>query len=160
MVEAEPSNREKSNAHHVTDPFRLFDTFDAAEVGVPCADLATPQPSTDVQFQPLREDIQGFYTIMPAGKYVPRDGHRRNSKKAHIILALQPLPSSHIASPTLSRTSPLRCWQQTSLEQRGANGASRNGRVRTAVQSSKLSLDCPGMPTHVVLSHRTQLWST
>ena len=90
MVEAEPSNREKSNAHHVTDPFRLFDTFDAAEVVVPCADLATPtepQPSTDVQFQPLREDIQGFYTIMPAGKHVPRDGHRRNSKKAHIIFA-------------------------------------------------------------------------
>ena len=74
----------------MTDPFRLFDTFDAAEVVVPCADLATPtapQPSTDVQFQPLREDIQGFYTIMPAGKHVPSDGHRRNRKKAHIILA-------------------------------------------------------------------------
>ena len=90
VVEAEPSNREKSNAHHVTDLFRFFDTFDAAEVVVPCADLATPtalQPSTDVQFQPLREDIQGFHTIMPAGKHVPRDGHRRNSKKAHTILA-------------------------------------------------------------------------
>ena len=57
---------------------------------VPRADLATPtapQPSTDVQFQPLKEDIQGFYTIMPGGKHVPKDGHRRNSKKAHIILA-------------------------------------------------------------------------
>ena len=74
----------------MTDPFRLFDMIDASEVVVPRADLATstaPQPLTDVQFQPLKEDIQGFYTIMPAGKHVPRDGHRRNSKKAHIILA-------------------------------------------------------------------------
>ena len=90
VTEAVPANREKSNDHHVTDPFCLFDTIDAAEVVVPCADLATPtapQPSTDVQFEPPRKEIQGFYTIMPAGKYVPKDGHRRNSKKAHIILA-------------------------------------------------------------------------
>ena len=90
VVEAELSNREKSFAHHVADPFCLFDTIDAAEVVVPCADSATttaPQPSTKVQFQPLKEDIQGFYTIMPASKHVPKDGHRRNSKKAHIILA-------------------------------------------------------------------------
>ena len=85
MVEAEPSNREKSIASHVTDPFSFFDMIDAAEVVVPRADLATstaPQPSTDVQFQPVKEDIQGFYTIMPAGKHVPRDGHRRNSKES------------------------------------------------------------------------------
>ena len=89
-MEVEPSHREKSVAHHVADPFRLFDTTDASEVLVPCADPATttaPQPSTDIQFQPLEEGIQGFYTIMPAGKHVPKDGHRRNSKKAHIILA-------------------------------------------------------------------------
>ena len=70
--------------------FAFFDTIDAAEVVVPCADLATPtapQPSTDVQFEPPRKDIQGFYTIMPSGKHVPRDGHRRHSKKAHIIMA-------------------------------------------------------------------------
>ena len=64
VTEAVPANREKSNDHHVIDLFCHFDTIDAA---TPTA----PQPSTDVQFQPLREDIQGFYTIMPAGKHVP-----------------------------------------------------------------------------------------
>ena len=90
VMEVVPSNREKSNDHHVTDPFCLFDTIDTAEVVVPYADLTTPtapQPSTDVQFEPPKKDILGFYTIMPAGKHVPRDGRRRNSKKAHIILA-------------------------------------------------------------------------
>ena len=90
VTEAVPANREKSNDHHVADLVCLFDTIDAAEVVVPCADLATPtapQPSTDVQFEPPKEEIQGFYTIMLAGKHVPKDGHRRNNKKAHIILA-------------------------------------------------------------------------
>ena len=90
VTEAVPANREKPNDYHVIDPFCLFDKIDAAEVVVPCADLAAPtapQPSTDVQFEPPRKDIQGFYTIMPAGKHVPKDGHRRNSEKADIILA-------------------------------------------------------------------------
>ena len=89
VTEAVLVNREKSNDHHVTDPFCLFDTIDAAEVVVLCADLAAPtapQPSTGVQFEPPRKEIQGFYTIMPAGKHVPKDGHRRNSKRAHTIL--------------------------------------------------------------------------
>ena len=67
-VEAELSNRVNSFAYHADDPFCLFDTIDAAEVVVPCADPATttaPQPSTEVQFQPLKEYLQGFYTIMP-----------------------------------------------------------------------------------------------
>ena len=83
-------NREKAYDHHVTDPFCLFDKIDAAEVVVPCADLAAPtapQPSTDVQFEPPRTEIQVFYTIMPQVHMFRKDGHRRNSKKAHIILA-------------------------------------------------------------------------
>ena len=35
---AVPANREKSNDHHVTDPFCLFDKIDAAEVVAPCVD--------------------------------------------------------------------------------------------------------------------------
>ena len=42
VTEAVSAHREKSNDHHVTDLFCLFDTIDAAEVVVPCADLATP----------------------------------------------------------------------------------------------------------------------
>ena len=90
VVETVPSHREMSTASHAADPFRLFDMTDAPEVAVHRDDLITstvPQPSADDQFQPLKEDIQGFYTIMPGGKHVPKDSHRRNSKKAHIILA-------------------------------------------------------------------------
>ena len=129
--------------------------IDVAEVVVPRADLATPtapQPSTDVQFQPLKEDIQGFYTIMPGGVSTFRKMVIAATARRHTSfwLRLQPLLSSRIVSPTLFGTSPLKCWQQISLEQRGANGASRDGRVRTAMQSSPLSLDCPSMPTHAV----------
>ena len=104
-VEAELPNCEQSSGHHAADPFCLFDTIDAAEVVVPCADPATtvaPQPSTEVQFQPLKENLQGFYTIMPAPK-------------------LQPLPSSRTASPSHSRTRPLRCCRPISLAQHGVH---------------------------------------
>ena len=40
-VEAELPNREQSSSYHAADPFCLFDTIDAAEVVVPCADPAT-----------------------------------------------------------------------------------------------------------------------
>ena len=63
VVETVPSHREKSTASHVADPFRLFDMTDVPEVVVHRADLITstvPQPSADVQFPPLKEDIQGF----------------------------------------------------------------------------------------------------
>ena len=146
-VEAELSNREQSFAYHAADLFGFFGTVDANEVAVPYVDSVTaitPQPPTEVQFQPLKENLQGFYTIVPTSNHFPKDGHRRNSKKAHFFLPKsQPLPSSHTAGPSLSRTSPSRCWQPTSLAQHGASGASRNGRVRTALQSSKLCIDHP-----------------
>ena len=72
-VEADLPNREQSSGYHAADPFCLSDTIDAAEVVVPCADPATtiaPQPSMEVQFQPLEENLQGFYTIMPTSKHV------------------------------------------------------------------------------------------
>ena len=134
----------------MTDPFCLFDTIDAAEVVVPCADFATPtapQPSTDVQFEPPRKVIQGFYTIMPAGKHVPRDGHRRNSKKAHIILA-EITDSSFIpccqSNPFQNEC--VKCWTPTSLAQRGVSDASKDGKVKTVLKRSLLCLDYPRLP--------------
>ena len=86
-----PSHSVISTASHAADPFHLFDMIVASEVVVHRGDLnsstAVPQTLADDQFQPLKEGIQGFYTIMPGGKHVPKDSHRRNSKKAHIILA-------------------------------------------------------------------------
>ena len=135
--------------------FCLFDTIDAAEVVVPCADPATttaPQPSTEVQFQPLKENLQGFYTIMPASKHVQKDGHRRNSKKEHLILA-EVTASSFIP---YCRSFP---FQNESVKMLAADlpGAAWCQRFRTALQSSKLSLDYPGMPTHEVFSHWARL---
>ena len=87
---------------------------------------------------------------MPAGKHVPKDGHRRNSKKVHIILA-EMTDSSFIpyCSQILSRTNVLKCWTPTSLAQRGVNDASKDGKVRTVLQCSLLRLDCHNMTVRV-----------
>ena len=152
VTEAVPAIREKSNDHLVTDPFCLFDTIDAAEVEVPCADLATPtpQPSTDVQFVPPRREIQGFYTIMPAAKHVPKDGHFRNSKKAHIILA--EITNSSFIPYCQSNPFQNECVKMLGTDFSGAAWWQRcvkRSKGQNCAQRSSLYDDCPNMTVGV-----------
>ena len=131
----------------MTDPFAFFDKIDAAKVVVPCADLATPtapQPSTVVQFVPPRKEIQVFSTpscrqVNMFRKTVIAVTTRRHTP---YWLRLQILPSSHIASPILSRTSALRCWTPTSLAQCGVNDASKDGKVKNCATTPQHDSPC------------------
>ena len=73
VAETVPSHSVTSTVSHMADPFHLFDMTDAPEVVVHRGELnssTVPQSSADDQFRPLKEGIQGFYTIMPGGKQI------------------------------------------------------------------------------------------
>ena len=142
VTEAVPANREKSNDHHVTDPFCLFDTIDAAEVVVPCADLATPLHLNHRQMSSSSHRRKKFRVSTPSCRQVNmfRKTVIAVTARRHTSywLRLQILPSSHIASQISSRTNVLRCWTPTSLAQRAVNDASKDGKVKTVLQRSPL----------------------
>ena len=85
-VEAGPSRCEQSFVQ-TADPLGFFGTV-GLEVEIPHVapvTTVTPQSTTKVQTRTLKEDLQGFYTIVSTGKNAQKDGHRRNSRKVHII---------------------------------------------------------------------------
>ena len=143
VTEAVPANREKSNDHRVTDLFAFLKRSMPPRLwSLVQISLHPPLHLNHRQMSSSSHRGKKFRVSTPSCRQVSmfRKTVIAVTARRHTSywLRLQILPSSHIASQILSRTSVLRCWTPTSLAQRGVNDASKDGKVKTVLQRSPL----------------------